>query len=161
MTGTVARIHLAPEQGADPEPVESVAAVAGRGLRGDRYFHDGGTFESRDGSDLTLVERAALTAVEREHGIDLEPGAHRRNVTCEGVALDDLVGERFRVGEAVCVGTEPCEPCPYLERRLGEPGLREALVGRGGLRCRVVEGGRIERGDRIERASTDRPGSDK
>ena len=88
-------------------------------IQADRYFHGGGTVEARDGSDLTLVGREALAAVEREHGVELEPVVHRRNVTCEGVALDDLVEERFRVGGAVCVGTEPREPCPYLERRLG------------------------------------------
>jgi MOSC domain-containing protein YiiM len=112
-------------------------------------------FEDRDGSDLTLIEREALAAVERDYDVGLAPGAHRRNVTCEGVPLNHLVGERFRVGEAVCVGTELCEPCSYLERHLEERGVREALVHRGGLRCRVVEGGRIERGDPIRRTSTD------
>ena len=146
MNCTVHRIHLAPEQGADPGPVDSVEAVAGRGLRGDRYFRAGGTFADREGSDLTLIER--------EHGIELDPGVHRRNVTTEGVALNGLVGERFRIGGAVCLGTELCEPCSYLERHLTERGLREALVGRGGLRCRVVEDGRIARGDPIRRSST-------
>jgi MOSC domain-containing protein YiiM len=160
MTGTVSRIHLAPGQGDPPEAVESVEAVAGRGLRGDRYFREGGTFDEREGSDLTLVEREALAAVERDHGIDLPAGAHRRNVTCEGIALDALVGERFRVGSAVCVGTGPCEPCAYLERHVDERGLRAALAGRGGLRCRIVEGGRIAVGDPVRRTSTDDPGTE-
>ena len=141
------------------------AGRLGRGRRrsrppGDRYFRAGGTFADRDGSDLTLIEREALTAVEREHGIVLEPGVHRRNVTTEGVALNDLIGERFRVGGAVCLGTEFCELCSYLERHLAERGLREALVRRGGLRCRVVDGGRIGRGDRIRRSSTGAAGSE-
>lgn len=155
MTGTVHRIHVAPAQGAPPEAVDAVEAVAGRGLRGDRYFREAGTFEDRDGSDLTLIEREALAAVERDYDVGLAPGVHRRNITCEGVSLNHLVAERFRVGGAVCVGTELCEPCSYLERHLEERGVREALVHRGGLRCRVVEGGRIERGDPIRRTSTD------
>ncbi|QLH76991.1 hypothetical protein HZS55_06645 [Halosimplex rubrum] len=50
-------------------------------------------------------------------------------------------GERFRVGEVVCVGTGPCEPCAALADRLDEPGATEALAGRGGLRCRIAESG--------------------
>lgn len=149
--GSVDRIHVTPEQGVPPEGVESVEAVADAGLRGDRYFDAAGTFADRDGSDLTLVEAEALAAVERERDIALEPGAHRRNVTTEGVALNDFVGERLRVGDAVCVGTELCEPCAYLERHLGKAGLREALENRGGLRCRIVESGTIRVGDAVGR----------
>ena len=60
MDEVVRRTHVAPEQGVGSDPIESAEAVAGCGLRGDRYFHRGGTFEARDGSDLTLVERKAL-----------------------------------------------------------------------------------------------------
>lgn len=149
MDGRVRSIHIAPEQGAEPEPVEEVAAVAGAGLRGDRYFVEDGTFADRPGSDLTLIEGEALAAVERDYGVELAPGVHRRNVTTEGVRLNHLVDRRFRVGDAVCLGTELCEPCSYLERHLAKQGVREALVHRGGLRCRVVDGGRIRVGDAV------------
>ncbi|PSQ19966.1 hypothetical protein BRD00_00600 [Halobacteriales archaeon QS_8_69_26] len=98
---------------------------------------------------LTLIEREALDAVEADYGFALGPGVHRRNVTTEGVALAHLVGERFRVGEAVCVGTERCEPCAYLERHLEREGVREALVHRGGLRARIVAGGTVAVGDAV------------
>jgi MOSC domain-containing protein YiiM len=148
--GVVHAIHVAPETGAPVESRETVPAEADAGLRGDRYFDGTGTFASRDGSDITLIEREALDAVEADHDIALEPGVHRRNVTTEGIALDHLVGERFRVGEAVCVGTELCEPCSYLERHLEREGVREALVHRGGLRARIVEGGTLAVGDAVE-----------
>ncbi|QPV64288.1 MOSC domain-containing protein [Halosimplex litoreum] len=149
MNGTVERIHVVPASGADPEPVERVEAVAGAGLRGDRYFDD--SPGSREGSDLTLVASEALAAVEREYGLSIEAGVHRRNVTVAGVDLDGLVDERFRVGDAVCVGSGPCEPCAYLADRLDEPDATAALAGRGGLRCRIVESGAIRVGDPVGR----------
>lgn len=151
MSGTVRSIHVASEEGAAVEARERVRAVAGQGLEGDRYFRAEGTFADRNGSDLTLIEREALEGVERDYGIDLEPGVHRRNVTTEGIALNHLVDVEFRVGDATCVGTELCEPCSYLESHLEEQGVREALVHRGGLRARIVDGGSIEVGDGIER----------
>ncbi|ADB61938.1 MOSC domain containing protein [Haloterrigena turkmenica DSM 5511] len=151
MTGRVRAIHVAPAQGKPMERVEEATAVAGRGLEGDRYFDTEGTFADRDGSDITFIEREALEAVERDYDIALEPGMHRRNVTTEGVALNHLDGERFRVGDVVCEGTERCEPCSYLERHLEAQGVREALVHRGGLRARILEDGALTAGDGIER----------
>lgn len=151
MTGTVRAIHLAPTQGAPMERVEHVEAVAERGLEADRYFASEGTFTDREGCDLTLIESETLEAVERDYDIPLEPGVHRRNLTTEGVALNQLVGERFRIGAVVCEGTELCEPCSYLESHLETQGVREALVHRGGLRARILDDGTITDGTRVER----------
>jgi len=140
---------VAPEGGGAVESVGEVEAVADRGLRGDRYFLEEGTFQQRDGRDLTLIEAEALAAIEREAGVSLAPGEHRRNVTTRGVALNHLVGERFRVGDAVCEGVLLCEPCSYLEGLVSSEGVREALVHRGGLRADVVESGTIREGDPV------------
>jgi MOSC domain-containing protein YiiM len=149
MDGRVERVHLAPEGGGAVESVEDVEAVADRGLRGDRYFLAEGTFQQRDGRDLTLIEVEALAAIEREAGVSLAPGEHRRNVTTRGVALNHLVGERFRVGDAVCEGVLLCEPCSYLEGLVSSEGVGEALVHRGGLRADVIESGTISEGDAV------------
>jgi MOSC domain-containing protein YiiM len=145
-TGEVEAIHVAREAEARTEAVKEVEAVAGRGLRGDRYFSDQRTFS---GDDITLIESETLSAIERESGISLEPGVHRRNVTTRDVALNHLVGERFRVGEAVCEGVELCEPCSHLESLTQERTL-SALVHRGGLRAAIVEDGAIRVGDIVE-----------
>lgn len=154
--GTVEGVFLADAGGAAMEAVPSVEAVAGRGLRGDRYFTETGTFadwadadERPAGYDVTLVEREVIEAVERDAGLSLEAGAHRRNVETRDVALNHLVGERFQIGEAVCRGDRLCEPCSHLEG-LTTDGVVDALVHRGGLRADVVESGTIEPGDVVK-----------
>jgi MOSC domain-containing protein YiiM len=143
-TGTVEAIHLASESSAETEAVESVEAVAGAGLRGDRHFNP----DSSD-DDITLIEAEAVEAVEQESGISLEPGEHRRNVTTRDAALNHLVDKRFRIGDVVCEGVELCEPCSHLES-LTEKGTLSALVHRGGLRAVIVESGEIGVGDSVE-----------
>lgn len=155
MTGTVDSIHVASEAGADPEPREHAEAVAGKGLRGDRYFENAGTFSTKDEErtrDVTLIEAEALEQAEADYGVAFEPGVHRRNVTVRDVGLNNLVGEQFRVGDVVVEGTELCEPCSYLEQKLEQKGVQDALVHRGGLRCAIVEGGEITVGDDVETA---------
>jgi MOSC domain-containing protein YiiM len=150
--GTVESIHIAPRAEQMPHPVEAVEVVAGRGIEGDRYFRtDGhGTFHEPDkhGQDLTLIEAEAIEGLAADAGIELGPGEARRNVVTRGVALNDLVGRRFTVGEVEAVGNRLCDPCNHLEK-LTRPGVLKGLVERGGLRADVVRGGRIGVGDAV------------
>jgi len=148
--GTVTGIYVADEATASVRAVESVEAVSGRGLRGDRYFTEEGTFSdvSGDGRDLTLIESEVLEAIERESDVELAPGEHRRNVTTRGVALNHLVGERFRVGDVVCEGARLCEPCEHLQSLTGDE-VVSSLVHRGGLRANIVESGTVHVGDDV------------
>ena len=156
--GTVERIFTAPEAEVEMTERSEVEAVAGSGLRGDRYFSEieTGTFvtwepdeERHDGYDLTLIEQEAIDAIEREADIELAPGQHRRNIETRDVALNHLVGKRFRVGDAICRGDRLCEPCNHLQR-ITQDGVLQALTHRGGLRVDILEDGMIRPGDTIE-----------
>jgi MOSC domain len=148
--GTVELIALASEAEGQMESVPEAEAVEGRGLLGDRYERQAGTFSNPRGRgyDLTLVEAEALEELSAK-GIDLVPIEARRNLVVRGIALDDLIGRRFRVGEVECYGQRRCEPCSHLER-LTRPGVLRGLVHRGGLRADVLSGGRIRTGDSVE-----------
>lgn len=157
-SGTVELIFTAPAAEAEIEEQDDVEAVAGSGLRGDRYFSEieTGTFveweadeERHDGYDLTLIEQEAVAAIEREAGIELAPGEHRRNIETRDVALNHLVGQQFRIGDAVCRGDRLCEPCRHLQR-ITQDGVLSALTHRGGLRADILEDGVIRPGDTIE-----------
>ena len=122
--------------------LDSVEAIAGSGLAGDRYAEGRGTFSTTGrGYELTLVEEEVLDSV------DLSWEEARRNIVTRGVALK-LVGRRFVVGSVECVGRRLAEPCSHLEK-LSRPGLLRPLVHRAGLRADIVVGGTITVGDTI------------
>ena len=148
MTGRVEAINVAADLEGQCRPVEVVEALAGRGLRGDRYFADAPR-EQGEGRDITLIQAEALEGMHEEHGIELSGAESRRNVLTRGIDLNVLVGRRFTVGEAECVGVELCEPCNHLQK-MTQPGVLRGLVHRGGLRADVVRGGRIAVGDAVE-----------
>ena len=152
--GRVEAIFLATSARAEPSSVAAARAVPGRGLEGDRYFLGIGTFTNwkgkRAGEALTLIEAEALEAVADEAGIDIGAGASRRNVVTRGVALNDLVGKRFRVGGVECYGDRLCDPCRHLAR-LTEDGVLRALTNRGGLRADILGEGPIAIGDLVAR----------
>lgn len=141
--GSVAAILTAPDAEAPLRRAASVAAVAGRGLEGDRYYDGRGTFSGPGrGYELTLVEAEVLDEIE------LSWEQARRNIVTRGIALNSLVGRQFKVGAAECVGRRLAEPCAHLEK-LARPGLLRPLVHRGGLRADILAGGMIAVGDEV------------
>ena len=147
---SVEGIFIAASAEGETQPVGAVAAVAGRGLEGDRYFAGEGTFfkDRKSGQDLTLIEAEAIEGLAADDGIELGAGESRRNVVTRGIGLNDLVGRRFTVGDVECVGQRLCDPCSHLER-ITQPGVLNGLANRGGLRADIVTGGRIAVGDEV------------
>jgi hypothetical protein len=142
--GAVAAILTAPDAESALRRIDAVEAVAGRGLEGDRYFDGRGTFSKTGrGYQLTLVESEVLD----ELGLPWEQA--RRNIVTRGISLNALVGQRFRVGDAVCIGRRLAEPCAHLERLSG-PGLLRPLVHRAGVRADILESGAVAVGDSVE-----------
>jgi MOSC domain-containing protein YiiM len=153
MTGEVVAINIASGAGAPMQETAAVEAIAGEGLAGDRY-RDGIGFYSATPTDpgareLTLIEEESLATVLSETGIVLSPREHRRNLTTREIALEPLLGQRFRIGDVVCEGVRLCPPCAHLEEITGKK-VMKPLVHRGGIRARIVQGGWIRVGDRIE-----------
>ena len=145
VAGHVEGIYITAGHGELPQRVESVRAHAGRGLEGNRYFYDA---DAPAGRAITLISAEAVEAMEREHGIAIEPGESRRNVVTRGVDVNALVGKRFRIGDVTCKGIELCEPCASLEA-MTKPGVIKGLVHRGGLNADILSDGSIDVGDAV------------
>jgi hypothetical protein len=157
--GRVEAIAVAEHAEAPMRLVATVQAQAGRGLDGDRYAKQAGTFTPRDGRrggyDLTLVEAEVLDRLDLPQGNRLGYAEARRNIVTRGIALNALVGRRFTVGEVECLGRRLCEPCAHLER-LTHPGALRGLIHKGGLRADILTDGTIEQGAAVR--VVDEPG---
>jgi MOSC domain-containing protein YiiM len=125
--------------------------VAGRGIAGDRYFAGAGEFSPAvqdPDHELTLIAIEEVERLNQVAGLSLLPGDLRRNLVTRGVALNDLVGVEFSVGEVALKGIRLCEPCRSLAART-HPSVVRHLVHRGGLRAGILRGGRVRVGDAI------------
>ncbi|MGN6150671.1 MAG: MOSC domain-containing protein [Lysobacteraceae bacterium] len=141
--GAVRWIGLRTARGVRMREVEAADAVAGKGLVGDRY----GSGSGKRG--ITLIQAEHLPAIAALSGRDtVLPFMLRRNVVVEGLPLIALKGRRFRIGEVLCEGTAPCDPCSKMEAVLG-PGGYNAMRGHGGLCARILEGGTLRLGDAV------------
>jgi MOSC domain-containing protein YiiM len=150
--GRVRFLHKTPRAFLPMRPFSEITLIAGRGIEGDRYVlgHQRGFYSQgpEDASQITLFEVETLEALRRDHGIELRPGEHRRNVTVEGVPLNHLVGRRFRLGETVLEATSLSKPCRHLEEILGKS-IFDLLINRSGLNCEIIVGGVVRIDDPI------------
>ncbi len=117
--------------------VDQIECVAGRGIRGDRFFD----FKENYKGQITFFSMEVFDALQKELNLpDASPAATRRNVLVRGVDLNALVGREFEVQKVCFEGVEECRPCHWMNDALG-PGAVEWLKDRGGLRARILTSG--------------------
>lgn len=143
----ITEILIASQRGIDINQLNSVKAIAGSGLEGDRY-----TLPDNRKSDLyqvTLIEVENINRYNKKHGESFCAIDLRRNLVTQGINLNDLVGKQFTVvNEAVFEGIELCEPCSLLANRT-HPSIVKGLLHRGGLRAKLIKSGEIFVGDSV------------
>jgi len=139
------------------EPVEGPVMLRRLNLDGDRQ------------ADLSVHggPNKAVYAYPSEHyplwrqelpEMDLPYGMFGENFTTEGLNEQNTnIGDRFRVGEAVVMVTQPREPCYKLAAKFGRDDILKLFLqsGRSGFYFSVVEEGLVQAGNTIERIYED------
>jgi MOSC domain-containing protein YiiM len=135
--GNVLHLFQAMAHGEPVREFDEVSAVENRGFQDCIHGHTG----SR--------RQVLLMDFETLEELGIPPGRVKENITTRGIGLGGLAeGQRLRAGEVLLEVTVPCTPCGHMDEI--RVGLKEALRGRRGVLCRVLEPGQIRRGDTIE-----------
>lgn len=147
-TGTVSWIGLRPARKAAVIETPEATLVTGRGIDGDHYDSE------RNGPrQVTMIAAEDMAAIASFLACPaIEPNIFRRNLVSYGINLIALKNRRFRIGSTVLETSGECAPCSRMEEALGAGGYN-AMRGRGGLTARVIVGGIIRIGDKIERVT--------
>lgn len=120
---------------------ESVKLLPGFGIEGDRYSQR----EEGHKSQITFFDLATIDALSEFTGKTIPPETVRRNVFVRGIDLPSLVGKTFSVQGVQFHGMDPCPPCEWMDKMMGD-GARELMEGRGGLRAKILTDGNLSVG---------------
>ncbi len=124
-------------------PAEKIECVAGRGIRGDRFFD----YKENYKGQITFFAMEVLETLRHELNLpNARPQATRRNAFIRGADLPALIGQQFEIQGVRFGGVEESRPCNWMNAALG-PGAEEWLRGRAGLRCRILSDGILVRGN--------------
>lgn len=146
--GQVVSIHIVRVEAQPAEAYSDVKVLPDFGIEGD---YRSGQSPHRQ---VTLVEEEVLADVGSALGIEVSPGASRRQIMVRGIRLNALLDKTIHIGQVTVRGESLCDPCDNMERTIGR-GARRLLEGRGGLCCRVLEGGTLSVGDTVTTSGED------
>jgi len=138
------------------EEVAAVDVAAGAGLDGDhkglKFPRRGVTILSREAWEAAIADLADLAGP-----VPLAWTVRRANLLVEGVRLPQAKGAIVKVGPLLLEVTAETFPCSRMEA--SHRGLLRALAPdwRGGVTCRVLEGGPIAIGDGVAIVSSPKP----
>ena len=126
------------EPGQHPtQAVDALECIAGRGIKGDRFFDSEPNYKGQ----ISFFSAEVFDALRHELGLsNALPEQARRNVLVSGVDLNELIGVEFTLQGIRFLGTEQCRPCYWMDLAVG-PGANVWMRGRGGLRARILSDG--------------------
>ncbi len=113
-------------------------------------------FRGRPGRrQVTVLAAPGWRAACDELGRKLPWTARRANLLIDGIPLAETAGRRLVIGPVVLEITGELDPCSRMEE--AGAGLRQALEPdwRGGVTCRVLDGGEIGLGDGVRLEDAD------
>ena len=119
--------------------------MAGRGIRGDRYFDFKDDYKGQITFFSLEVFDELCGALEVQ---GCSPALTRRNVVTHDVDLNKLIDQDFEVQGVRFRGTQECRPCYWMDRAIAV-GAEKFLQGRGGLRARVLTDGTLRSTTRV------------
>lgn len=148
MEPKVISIFICPAAGEPMQRVQSVRAIAGAGLEGDRYALGAGSFnkreENRGKRQVTLINARFF---ERS---TFKPIESRRNILVANMEIMWVIGREFQVGAARFRGVKYCDPCDRISRLANKrASFKEEFEDCGGLIAEVLGDGIITASDLI------------
>jgi len=125
--------------------VSEAQAIVDRGLEGDHRSSK----TPGSGRQVTLISQEFIDQTAHFlHREPIDPAILRRNLVVSGINLHALRYQRFTIGNALFEAAALCHPCSRMERVLGKGGVA-AMLGHGGLCCRILRSGIIRVGDAV------------
>jgi MOSC domain-containing protein YiiM len=123
--------------------VPQIECVAGRGIRGDRFYDYRDDYKGQ----ITFFSLEVFEDLARHFNLtNGSAGSLRRNVIVSGKNLNELIGDEFSIQGVHLRGTAHCKPCYWMNQAVA-PGAEEFLQGKGGLRAKILSDGVIALGD--------------
>jgi MOSC domain-containing protein YiiM len=144
--GEVIKIGISKNLKSKIVDVNNVEAIKGKGLVGEKHFKE----DNDKKCQITLIEIENIDQYNKTTRTNIPALNFLRNIVTKGIKLNALVGKKFFIGKVEVKGHDLCKPCKYLQDSFQQKNTIKELLNTGGLRCEILNTGRIHIGDLIK-----------
>ena len=117
-----------------------------KGIVNDRYY---GNFKNSY-EQVTFIESEKIDDFNKKIKKKLDYKDFRRNIITSGINLNKLLNKKIQINNVVFKIHELCQPCKYLQNKLGVKNLVKLLAFKSGVRAEILTSGEISINDQIK-----------
>ena len=126
--------------------LNEINLVAGKGVIGDRHFKD----YNDPYNHLSIIESESVDEYNKRYDLNIPYLNFRRNIITRGIRLNDLIDKKILIGNVQLDVIDLCRPCRHLSDKLGKDNIIKEFLRKGGIRCGILNNGKISIGDQIK-----------
>ena len=117
-----------------------------KGIVNDRYYNH---YKNKK-EQVTLINLEEIDTFNKNIGKNIDYKDFRRNIIISGIDLSKYINKKIIIQNVVLKIHELCQPCNYLQKKLGITNLVKMLVNKSGVRAEIISSGFISVGDKIK-----------
>ena len=117
-----------------------------KGIINDRYYEN---FKKKY-EQVTLIESEKISNFNNNIKSKFNYKDFRRNIITTGIDLNKMINKKIQINNVVLKIHQLCQPCRYLQNKLGVDNLVKLLTNKGGVRAEIVQSGIISTFDEIK-----------
>ncbi len=126
--------------------VNEIELLAGKGIKGDRHFSE----YNDPYNQLSIIESENIDNYNKKFNLKIPYLDFRRNLVTRGIQLNELINKKILIGEIILEVIDLCRPCRHLSEKLKKNNIIKEFLRKGGIRCQIINNGKIFVGDQIK-----------
>ena len=139
-------INISNLEGENTFYVNQAILMKNKGIINDRYYEN----FKKNYEQVTLIESEKIDDFNKKIRKIIDYKDFRRNIITSGILLNNAINQKIQIKDVILRIHELCQPCRYLQKKLGIKNLVSLLAFKSGVRAEIIKTGEISTYDRIK-----------
>ncbi len=144
--GKIKAINISNLDGENTFYVNQAILMKNKGIINDRYYEN----FINNYEQVTLIESEKIDDFNKIIRKKIDHKDFRRNIITSGIDLNKTINQKIQINNVILRIHELCQPCRYLQKKLGIKNLVKLLTFKSGVRAEIIKSGVISTYDKIK-----------